>query len=98
MLAETSVETISPTENKSPAEVYLVGDGSKGESDINDGPSDISSIFFKIMAVLVFVILIFIGTYFAKVANGSIFGTFFGIVVAVWAFMLAPKIWRCGKR
>jgi hypothetical protein len=84
--------------SETPAELYLNGcDEAKEVSQCqkrDDFPSVSSFDGFKIGAVLVFVLLILIGTYFAKVANTP----FVGFAIGAVAFIVAPQIWRMGKR
>lgn len=48
---------------------------------------------FKILAVVVFLLLIFVGTYFVSVAKPPI--PILGYIIGALAFIVSPKIWRC---
>jgi hypothetical protein len=51
-----------------------------------------SNVGFKILAAVVFLLLIFVGTYFVSVANPPI--PILGYIIGALAFIVAPKIWR----
>jgi len=48
----------------------------------------------KVIAVVVFLVLLFFGTYFAKVHTGGGGAVFIGYALGAAAFILAPKIWK----
>lgn len=48
----------------------------------------------KVIAVVVFLVLLFIGTYFAKVSQGGIGSIFLGYTLGAAAFIVAPMIWK----
>lgn len=48
----------------------------------------------KAIAVVVFLVLMFIGTYFAKVSQGGIGATFIGYTIGALAFIVAPILWK----
>ncbi len=51
----------------------------------------------KVIAVVVFLVLIFIGTYFAKVSQGGAGSVFIGYTLGAAAFIVAPMIWKSKK-
>ena len=54
----------------------------------------------KILAIVVFLVLLFLGTYFAKVSHGGVGAAFLGYTLGALAFIVAPMIWKgkSGKR
>ena len=51
----------------------------------------------KVIAVVVFLVLIFMGTYFAKVSQGGAGSVFIGYTLGAAAFIVAPMIWKSKK-
>ena len=49
---------------------------------------------FKALAVIVFIVLILIGTYFARISGPA----FLGYIIGAAAFIIAPKIWNAGRK
>lgn len=65
------------------ASVAQGGIGSKKSSSMN-----------KVFAVIVFLVLIFLGTYFAKVSHGGAISVWFGYVLGASAFIFGSMIWK----
>ena len=80
----------------SPAEQFLQNLAEIDNDEIAVSPSSVlkskGSVGAKIVAVVVFLILILIGTYFARVSGPAILG----YVIGAMAFIIAPKIWKSG--
>jgi hypothetical protein len=51
----------------------------------------------KVLSVVVFFILMFIGTYFARVSSGGIGSVFIGYTIGAIAFIVAPILWKMKK-
>jgi hypothetical protein len=52
------------------------------------------SIINKVFAVIVFLVLLFLGTYFAKVSRGGIGSVWLGYTLGAAAFIFAPMFWN----
>ena len=97
LLSEESQSKTLPKPMKSPAEQMLSQPMTTDtiESHTLSPVSDMKSghIGFKILAVVVFIVLILTGTYFAKISGPPILG----YIISALAFILLPKIWRVGR-
>ena len=82
----------------SPAELYLT----KNPLDDNTGGNPHSlvpqrasgNVGYRILDVIVFVVFILIGTYFARLSGPVVLG----YIIGAMAFIVAPMIWRAGGR
>jgi len=48
----------------------------------------------KVLAVIVFIVLILLGTFFARVSDGGVGSAILGYALGVSAFIFAPMIWK----
>lgn len=96
-LAGRSESNASPADDKSPAERYLRDvsfDGVCRPGSSNAvAPRHSGGIALKTLAVVVFCVLILIGTYFVRMSGPSILGYVFGAA----AFIISPAIWKAGR-
>ena len=97
LLSEENQSGTLPKPMKSPAEQMLAQPMATDavESHTLAPVLDVKSghVGFKILAIVVFVVLILTGTYFAKISGPPILG----YIIGALAFILFPKIWRVGR-
>ena len=83
--------------DKSPAERFLRCGSFDAEcrqySSDTAAPRRSSGKAFKVLGVIVFVVLILIGTYFARISGPAILG----YVCGAAALIIAPAIWKAGR-
>lgn len=48
----------------------------------------------KVFAVIAFLVLLFVGTYFAKGSRGGVGSVWLGYTLGALAFIFAPMIWK----
>ena len=82
----------------SPAELYLTKKPLADKAESNPHPPvpqrASGNVGYRILAVIVFVVFILIGTYFARLSGPVILG----YIIGAMAFIIAPMIWRAGGR
>ena len=62
------------------------------QAGVSPMPHHGGSVVAKVVAVVVFLALILIGTYFARISGPAILG----YIIGAAAFIVAPMIWRAG--
>ena len=84
-------QTGSPAEQflRKPAAIDCV----RAKRNVPESRERSGNIGFKVLAVVVFVALILIGTYFARMSGPAILG----YIIGAAAFIIAPKIWNAGE-
>ena len=95
LLSEVPYQNPMKEQTMSPAERYLTKSQSDGENkeqtpiSVSNSRSD-GGVTFKIIAVVVFAILILVGTYFARVSGPPLLG----YIIGAAAFIISPWIWN----
>lgn len=92
---ETQGTDGAPT-RQTPAVRCLRGNEARGAGAAADGPrpSAAAKVGLRVLAVVVFLLLFFVATYFAKVARPPI--PALGFVVGALAFIVGGALWRLG--
>ena len=98
ILTEPSRRSQEKAQMGSPAELYLTKnplDDNVGSNPHPPAPQRTSgNVGYRILAVIVFVVFILIGTYFARLSGPVVLG----YIIGAMAFIVAPMIWRAGGR
>lgn len=74
----------------------VMGNGAERSAAERSHPSTVAKVGFRVLAVVVFLLLFFVATYFAKVARPPI--PVLGFVVGALAFIVGGGLWRLGGR